>query len=65
MTALREHEIERRLEQSKRLLQGAVDRTTTARIAKMIEELEQEKLLDKKKSKPPQGVSFRFLRKPT
>jgi hypothetical protein len=42
MTALREKEIERRLEQSKRLLRGAADPTTTERIGKMIGELEHE-----------------------
>jgi hypothetical protein len=49
MTALREQEIERRLEQSKRLLKGAVDPTTTERIGRMIGELEQEKKLDKER----------------
>jgi hypothetical protein len=49
MTAAREQEIERRLEQSKRLLKGAVDSTTTDRIGKMIGQLENEKLLDKEK----------------
>jgi hypothetical protein len=48
-TALREQEIERRLEQSKRLLRGAADPATTERIGKMIGELEQEKQLDKEK----------------
>jgi hypothetical protein len=48
MTALREQEI-CRLEQSKRLLKGAADPTTTERIGKMIGELEQEKQLDKEK----------------
>jgi hypothetical protein len=45
MTAARQQEIERRLEQSKRLLRGAADSTTTDRIGKMIGELENEKLL--------------------
>jgi hypothetical protein len=49
MTALREQEIERRLEQSKRLLRGAPDPTTIARIGRLIGELEQEKQLDKEK----------------
>jgi hypothetical protein len=49
MTAARQHEIERRLEQSKRLLKGAADSATTDRIGKMIRELEIEKLLDKEK----------------
>jgi hypothetical protein len=49
MTALREQEIERRLEQSKRLLRGAADPTTTERIGKMIGELEREIQLDKEK----------------
>ena len=49
MTALREQEIERRLEQSKRLLRGASDPTTTERIGRLISELEQEKQLDKEK----------------
>jgi hypothetical protein len=49
MTALREQEIERRLEQSKRLLQGTVDPTTTERIGRLIGELEQEIQLDKEK----------------
>jgi hypothetical protein len=49
MTTLREHEIERRLEQSKRLLKGAADPTTTERIGKMIGELEREIQLDKEK----------------
>jgi hypothetical protein len=49
MTALREQEIERRLEQSKRLLQGTVDPMTTERIGRLIGELEQEKRLDKEK----------------
>ena len=49
MTPLRDQEIERRLEQSKRLLKGAIDPTTTERIGKMIGELEQEKQLDKEK----------------
>ena len=49
MTALREQEIERRLEQSKRLLRGAADPTTTERIGRLIDELEQEKQLDKVK----------------
>ena len=48
-TALREQEIERRLEQSKRLLQGTVDPMTTERIGRLIGELEQEKRLDKEK----------------
>ena len=49
MTALREKEIERRLEQSKRLLKGTVDPTTTERIGRLIGELEQEIQLDKEK----------------
>jgi hypothetical protein len=49
MTVLRAQEIERRLEQSKRLLRGAADPTTTERIGKMIGELEQEIQLDKEK----------------
>jgi hypothetical protein len=49
MTAARQQEIERRLEQSKRLLKGAADSTTTERIGRMIGELENEKLLDKEK----------------
>jgi hypothetical protein len=49
MTALREQEIERRLEQSRRLLRGAADPMTTERIEKMIGELEQEIELDKEK----------------
>jgi hypothetical protein len=49
MTVLREQEIERRLEQSRRLLQGTVDPTTTERIGRLIGELEQEKRLDKEK----------------
>jgi hypothetical protein len=49
MTALREQEIERRLEQSKPSLMGAADPTTTERIEKMIGELEQEKRLDREK----------------
>jgi hypothetical protein len=49
MTALREQEIERRLEQSKRLLKGTVDPTTTERIGRLIGELEQEIQLDKEK----------------
>ena len=49
MTALREQEIERPLEQSKRLLQGTVDPTTTERIGRLIGELEQEIQLDKEK----------------
>jgi hypothetical protein len=49
MTASREQEIERRLEQSKRLLRGAADPTITERIGKIIGELEHEKQLDKEK----------------
>jgi hypothetical protein len=49
MTALSEQEIERRLEQSKRLLQGTVDPMTTERIGRLIGELEQEKRLDKER----------------
>jgi hypothetical protein len=49
MTAARQQEIERRLEQSKRLLKGAADSATTERIGKMIGELEKEKLLDKER----------------
>jgi hypothetical protein len=49
MTDARQHEIERRLEQSKRMLKGAADSATTDRIGKMIRELEIEKLLDKEK----------------
>jgi hypothetical protein len=49
MTASREQEIERRLEQSKRLLNASADPTTTERIGKLIGELEQEKQLDKEK----------------
>jgi hypothetical protein len=47
MTVLREQEIERRLEQSKRLLRSAADPATFERIEKMIGELEQERQLDK------------------
>jgi hypothetical protein len=57
MTALREQEIERRLEQSKRLLNasGSDDYRGTG---KMIGELEQEKELDKEKySAPTRGAS--------
>jgi hypothetical protein len=49
MIAAREHEIERRLEQSKRLLKNAFDPKTTERIGRMINELEQEIQLDKEK----------------
>ena len=42
MTILRDQEIERRLEQSKRLLRAATDPTTSERIGKMIGELEPE-----------------------
>jgi hypothetical protein len=49
MTLVRQQEIERRLEQSKRLLKNAADSATTDRIGKMIGELENEKLLDKEK----------------
>ena len=49
MTALREHEIARRLEQSRRLLRGAVDPITAERFDKMIRELEQEIQLDNEK----------------
>ena len=38
----RKEEIERRLEQSRRLLKGANDRTTSERIGKLIGDLEQE-----------------------
>jgi hypothetical protein len=38
----RKEEIERRLEQSRRLLKGAYDRTTSERIGKLIGDLEQE-----------------------
>jgi hypothetical protein len=49
MTRIREEEIERRLEQSRRLLRGAADPTTTERLYKMIGELEHEKQLDTEK----------------
>jgi hypothetical protein len=49
MTQMREEEIERRLEQSRRLLKGAVDPTTAERLNKMIDELEHEKQLDTEK----------------
>jgi hypothetical protein len=49
MTALREREIERRLEQSRRLLRGAADPTTTERIGNLIGELEQERRLEREK----------------
>jgi hypothetical protein len=49
MTVLRKQEIERRLEQSKRLLRGAADPATTERIGKMIGELEREMQRDKEK----------------
>ena len=38
----RKAELERRLEQSRRLLKGAGDRTTSERIGKLIDELERE-----------------------
>jgi hypothetical protein len=49
MTHMREEEIERRLEQSKRLLRGAADPTTAERLCKLIAELEHEKQLDTEK----------------
>ena len=45
----RQEEIERRLEQSKRLLKDANDPTTTARIDKLITDLEQEQVEEKEK----------------
>jgi hypothetical protein len=49
MTALRDREIERRLEQSRRLLAGAVDLQTTERIERLIGELEREQRMEKEK----------------
>lgn len=45
----RQEEIERRLEQSKRLLKGGNDPMTTARIDKLIGDLEQEQEEEKEK----------------
>jgi hypothetical protein len=49
MTAERGREIERRLEQSKRLLRVATDPTTSERIGRMIGELEREIQLDRER----------------
>jgi hypothetical protein len=49
MIQSRKEELERRLEQSRRLLRSAVDPTTSERIGKMIGDLEQEIQLDKEK----------------
>jgi hypothetical protein len=49
MTALPEREIERRLEQSKRLLRAAADLKTTERIGRLIGELEQEQRMQQEK----------------
>jgi hypothetical protein len=42
----RKDELERRLEQSRRLLRGASDRTTSDRIGKLISELEREQQIE-------------------
>jgi hypothetical protein len=42
----RKEELERRLEQSRRLLRGAVDRATSDRIGKLIGELEREQQIE-------------------
>jgi hypothetical protein len=42
----RKEERERRLEQSRRLLRGASDRTTSDRIGKLISDLERERQLE-------------------
>jgi hypothetical protein len=49
MTVLRDQEIERRLEQSKRLLRAAIDPTTSERIGTLIGELEFEQRIEKEK----------------
>jgi hypothetical protein len=49
MTDERDREIERRLEQSKRLLRAAIDPTTSERIGRLIGELEREIQMDKEK----------------
>jgi hypothetical protein len=45
----RQEEIERRLEQSRRLLKEAADATTTARIDKLIGDLEQQRAEEREK----------------
>jgi hypothetical protein len=45
----RQEEIERRLEQSRRLLKSASDPKTTARIDKLVADLEQEQVEEKEK----------------
>jgi hypothetical protein len=45
----RKEELERRLEQSKRLLKDANDPTTKKRIGLLIVDLEQEQMLEKEK----------------
>ena len=47
----RQAKLERRLEQSRRLLRSAGDRTTSDRIGKLIAELEQEQQLEKEKQR--------------
>jgi hypothetical protein len=42
----RKEELERRLEQSRRLLRDASDRTTSERIGKLIDELEREQQIE-------------------
>jgi hypothetical protein len=49
MTDERDREIERRLEQSKRLLRAAIDPVTSERIGKLIGELELEQRIEKEK----------------
>jgi hypothetical protein len=45
----RKEELERRLEQSRRLLRGAGDRTTCDRIGKLILDLEHEQELERER----------------
>jgi len=49
MTDERDREIERRLEQSKRLLRAAIDPITSERIGRLIGELEREIQMDKER----------------
>jgi hypothetical protein len=45
----RKEELERRLKQSRRLLRGAGDRTTSERISKLIGDLEHEQQLERER----------------